>query len=62
MSMTNSRKNVYNKSWYKRECKFDMKRRKREYNRKIRHQKLCEDSCSYGYNKVFRYLEWSTIT
>ena len=39
-----------------------MKRRKREYNHKIRHQKLCEDSCSYGYNKVFRYLEWNTIT
>lgn len=38
MSMTKSRRSVYNKSWYKRECKFDMKRRKREYNRKIRHQ------------------------
>lgn len=46
MSMTKSRRSVYNKSWYKRECKFDMKRRKREYNRKIRHQKLSEDSLS----------------
>lgn len=62
MSMTKSRRSVYNKSWYKRECKFDMKRRKREYNRKIRHQKLSEDSCSRGYNQKFRHLEWNTLT
>lgn len=61
MSMTKSRRSVYNKSWYKRECKFDMKRRKREYNRKIRHQKLSEDSCSRGYNQKFRHLEWNTL-
>lgn len=33
-----------------------MKHRRREYNRKIRHQKLSEDSCSRGYNKMFRCL------
>lgn len=62
MSMTKSRRSVYNKSWYKRECRFDMKRRRREYNRKIRHQKLTEDSCSRGYNKQFRCLEWYTLS
>lgn len=62
MSMTSSRKNVYNRSWYKRECKIDMKSRKKEYNRKIRHVKLTEDSCSRGYIKILKSLEWNTVT
>ena len=62
MSMTKSRENVYRRSWYKRECKFDMKKRRREYNRKIRHAKLTEDSCSRGYNKMLKCLEWNTVT
>ena len=62
MSMTKSRRYVYNRSWCKRECKFDMKHRRREYNRKIRHQKLSEDSCSRGYNKMLRCLNWDTIS
>ena len=62
MSMTKSRENVYHRSWYKRECKFDMKKRRREYNRKIRHSKLTEDSCLKGYNKMLRCLEWNTVT
>ena len=62
MSMTKSRENVYCRSWYKIECKFDMKKRRREYNRKIRHTKITEDSCSRGYNKMLRRLEWNTVT
>ena len=62
MSMTKSRRSVYNRSWYKRECRFDIKRRKREYNRKVRHKKLSEDSCSKGYNNILRRLEWNTIS
>ena len=62
MSMTKSRRNVYNRSWYKRECKIDMKKRRREYNRKIRHAKITEDSCSRGYNKILRRLEWNTLS
>ena len=62
MSMTKSRRNVYHRSWYKRECKFNMKQRRREYNRKIRHAKITEDSCSRGYNKMLRSLEWDVIS
>ena len=62
MSMTKSRKNVYRRSWYKRECKIDMKKRRREYNRKIRHAKLTEDSCSKGYCKMLKSLEWDTMS
>lgn len=60
--MTKNRKNVYNRSWYKRECKFDMKRRRKEYNRKVRHMKITEDSCSRGYVKQFMRLEWNTVS
>lgn len=62
MSMTKSRRNVYNRSWYKRECKINMKKRRREYNRKIRYAKITEGSCSRGYNKILRRLEWDTIS
>ena len=62
MSMTKSRRNVYNRSWYKRECKFNMKRRKREYNRKIRHAKITEESCDRGYVKNLKKLDWDTIS
>ena len=62
MSMTKSRKNVYNRSWYKRESKIDMKFRRKEYNRKVRHAKLTEDSCSRGYIKMLRSLDWNTMS
>ena len=62
MSMTKTRRAVYERKWYQRECKIDMKSRRKEYNRKIRHAKLTEDSCSRGYNKMLRSLEWNTIT
>ena len=62
MSMTKSRRSVYNRSWYKRQCKIDMRNRRKEYNRKIRHAKLTEDSCSRGYIKMLKSLEWYTIS
>ena len=62
MSMTKTRENVYHRSWYQRECKIDMRKRKKEYNRKIRHAKITEDSCSKGYNKMFKRLEWNTVS
>ena len=49
MSMTKSRRNVYARSWYKRESKINMRMRRKEYNRKIRYAKVTEDSCSRGY-------------
>ena len=60
--MTLSRRNVYKRSWYRRECKVNIKARKREYNRKIRHAKLNEDSCCRDYIKRFRCLDWNTIS
>ena len=33
--MTNSRKSSYRRKWYSRECKEDMRKRRREYNKKI---------------------------
>ena len=46
--MTKNREKVYNRSWYKRECKVNMRSRRKEYNRKVRHAKVTEDSCSGG--------------
>ena len=61
MSMTKSRRNVYNRSWYKRECRTNMKMRRREYNRKIRHAKITEESCEKRYVKILRKLNWDTM-
>ena len=61
MSMTLSRRNVYKRSWYRRECKIDMKKRRREYNRKIRYTKVTEDSCAGDFKKL-TCLEWNTLT
>lgn len=57
--MTESRRRVYNRSWYKRECKEDMRKRRKEYNRKIRHAKIDDESFSY---KNVRKLDWNTIS
>lgn len=57
--MTKNRQSVYNRSWYEHECKFDKKRRRKEYNRKVRHIKIDENACSRGYIKQFRRLEWN---
>ena len=62
MSMTATRERVYRRSWYKRECKIDMRKRKKEYNRKIRHTKITEDSCSKRYNRMLKCLEWNTVS
>lgn len=61
MSMTRNRRRVYNRSWYVRECKFDMKRRRKEYNRKIRHAKISDEITSKAL-RHFNKLEWNTVT
>ena len=61
MSMTENRRKVYKRSWYRRECKFDMKRRRKEYNRKIRHAKISEDITPKAIMNL-RKLEWTTVT
>ena len=61
MSMTKSRRNVYNRSWYKRECKINMRVRRKEYNRKIRHTKITEDSTA-NECKHLNKLEWNTMS
>lgn len=60
--MTKNRQSVYKRSWYDRECKFDMKRRRKEYHRKVRHMKINKDSCSRGYVKQFKRLDWNTAS
>ena len=62
MSTTKSRRNVYARSWYKRESKMNMRMRRKEYNRKIIHAKVTEDSCSKGYMKQYKCLEWDTMS
>jgi hypothetical protein len=62
MSMTKSRRNVYARSWYKRESKINMRMRRKEYNRKIRYAKVTEDSCSKGYMKQRKCLECDTMS
>lgn len=63
MSMTKSRRQVYRRSWYMRECKIDMRKRRREYNRKIRHMRITEDSsCNKGLISNTRKLEWNTMS
>lgn len=61
MSMTANRKSVYHRSWFKRECKVDMRKRRREYNRKIRHSKITEDSTVNEYRNLMK-LCWNTVT
>jgi hypothetical protein len=61
MAMTSSRRSVYRRKWYSRECKENMRMRRKEYNRKVRHAKITEDSCDKGYVKNLRKLEWDTM-
>lgn len=60
--MTETRRKVYNRSWYRRECKIDQRKRRREYNRKVRHMKITEDSCDRGLIKAKMRLEWDTVS
>lgn len=60
--MTKNRRSVYNRRWYDRECKFDKKQRRKEYNRKVRHMLITEDSCLRGVVKAMRSLEWNTVS
>lgn len=61
MSMTKNRERVYRRLWYRRECKIDMKRRRREYNRKVRHAKITEDSSVKEYKSQMK-LCWNTMS
>lgn len=61
MSMTKNRYKVYRRSWYHRECKFDMKRRRKEYNRRIRYAKITENSSPTEYKQLMK-LCWNTVS
>lgn len=61
MSMTKNREKVYRRSWCQRECKIDMRRRRREYNRKIRYAKVSDDMTSKALMNL-RKLEWITMS
>lgn len=54
--MTRSRREVYNKSWFRRECKTAIRLARKKgnrYNRKIRHCKISD----YAYYKKNIYCE-----
>lgn len=59
--MTNSRRRTYRRGWYRREIKLDMRKRRREYNRRIRHTKINEDSTP-NEAKHRNRLCWNTIS
>lgn len=59
--MTNSRRRTYRRGWYRREIKLDMRKRRREYNRRIRHTKITEDSTP-NEAKHRNRLCWNTIS
>lgn len=60
--MTQARRSVYARSWFNREIKIDMRNRKKEYNRKVRHMKIDADACSRGVIKNTRKLCWDTMS
>jgi len=61
MSMTANRKKVFQRSWYRRECKIDMRRRRKEYNRKIRYAAINDDMTPKAIMNL-RKLEWCTMS
>ena len=62
MSMTKSRKSVYRRKWYDRECKIDMRRNRKVYNRKIRHAKIDPDDYTKRDYKNLKKLDWNTMS
>ena len=61
MSMTANRRRVYERSWFKREAKFDIRKRRKEYNRKIRHVKIDEDTTEKAV-RLHKYLYEHTVS
>ncbi len=62
MSMTKSRKSVYRRKWFERECKVDMRKNRKVYNRKIRYSKIDpEDYTSRDYKNI-KKLSWETMS
>lgn len=60
--MTKNRRDVYKRSWYSRECKVNIRARRKQYNRKIRYSKIYEDSTSKEAFSLRRSLEWDTVS
>lgn len=61
--MTKNRLSVYRRSWFDRECKYDRKKRRREYHKKMRNLPINEEaSCSRVYIKNATRLYWNTVT
>lgn len=62
MSMTSSRRSVYRRKWYERECKMAMRLNRKIYNRKIRHSKIDPEDYTRRDYKNTRKLVWETIS
>lgn len=62
MGMTKSRRSVYRRKWFDRECKVAMRKNRKVYNRKIRYSQIDpEDYASRDYKNI-RKLSWETIS
>lgn len=60
--MTSSRRSVYRRKWYERECKIAMRLNRKVYNRKVRYAKInLEDYTSMDYKNI-RKLAWNTLS
>ncbi len=61
MSMTANRRKVYERSWFRREAKHDIRKRRKEYNRKIRHAKIDEETTEKA-ARLHKHLYEHTIS
>lgn len=57
--MTLSRRMVYQRGWYDRECKINKKKRKREYHRKLRHT---QDVSGHKSACTKTNIHWHTVS
>lgn len=59
--MTKSRRSTYNRNWFSREAKVDKRKRRKEYNRKIRRAPL-EYGCNRKAMRNMAELYWDTVS
>lgn len=58
--MTKARRSIYKRGWFEREIKIDMRLRRKEYNRKVRHAKTTDESEANDV-KHMNNLLWNTM-
>lgn len=61
MSMTKSRRSVYNKSWYKRECRFDIQYRSRSRTLEAK-ERMVQDKINNQVNRASHLYSGSNVS